>query len=134
MTLTFVDSGVLIAAARGIGPVSSAATAILLDTNRQFVSSDVVRLEVMPKPVYLKRTAEADYSRAFFTSVAIWVATTPLLTERALQHASAFGLSAIDALHSAAADLAGAEEFITTERSSKPLFRVTALRIASIHP
>jgi predicted nucleic acid-binding protein len=134
MTLTFVDSGVLIAAARGTSPVSAAATAILVDPGRQFVSSDFVRLEVLPKPIYHKQVAEADFYRAFFASVAIWAATTPLLAQRAYQHASAFGLSAVDALHVAAADLAGAEELITTERASKPLFRVTVLRIVSIHP
>lgn len=134
MTLTFVDSGVLIAAARGTGPVSAAATAVLVDPGRQFVSSDFVRLEVLPKPVYHKQVAEADFYRAFFAAVSMWAATTPILIQRAFHFAQTFGLSAIDALHVAAADISGAQELITTERSNKPLLRVTVVRVVSIHP
>jgi predicted nucleic acid-binding protein len=134
MTLTFVDSGVLIAAARGTGPVSAAATVVLVDANRQFVSSDFVRLEVLPKPVYHKQVAEAAFYQAFFAAVAAWAATTPLLIQRAFQHASAFGLSAMDSLHVAAAEVAGAQELITTERAGKPFLRVTVLRVMSIRP
>jgi predicted nucleic acid-binding protein len=134
MKLTFVDSGVLIAAACGTGPVSAAATAMLVDANRLFVSSAFVRLEVLPKPVCHKQVAEAAFYQAFFAAVAAWAATTPLLIQRAFQHASAFGLSAMDSLHVAAADLAGAQELVTTERAGKPLLRVTVVRVTSIHP
>ncbi len=134
MTITYVDSGVLIAAARGLGPVSLAATAIITDPNRQFISSDFVRLEVLPKPIYHHQTTETDFYRAFFATVGTWVATSPLLAERAFQRAATFGLSAIDAAHIAAAELANADEFVTTEQSAKPMFRVTSLRIVSIHP
>jgi len=42
------------------------------------------------------------------------------------------GLSALDALHVAAAKCSGAEEFITTERPTTPLFRVTGLVITTL--
>lgn len=49
MTRTFIDSGVLIGAARGTDAVSGKARAVLTDANRQFIASDLVRLEVLPK-------------------------------------------------------------------------------------
>jgi hypothetical protein len=42
------------------------------------------------------------------------------------------GLSGLDALHIAAAKLSEAEEFITPERVTKPLFRVTGIVITTI--
>jgi hypothetical protein len=36
----------------------------------------------------------------------------------------------MDALHLAAAHLAGADEFITTERPQKPIYRSTLVRVA----
>ena len=45
MKLTFVDSGVLIAAARGQPELQEPASAVLVDPIREFASSDFVRLE-----------------------------------------------------------------------------------------
>jgi hypothetical protein len=42
------------------------------------------------------------------------------------------GLAALDALHLAAAVSTGAEEFITTEKPGKPLYRATDIRVRSI--
>ncbi len=134
MILTFVDSGVLIAAARGSGPLSAPAMAILGDPSRQFVSSDFVRLEVVPKPEYLKRHAEIAFYQAFFDATHLWVLSTPTLVRRAFELASTYGLAAMDALHIAAAQLAYADELVTTEQPSKPMFRIPSLRVLSIHP
>jgi hypothetical protein len=49
---TFLDTGVLIAAARGQDVASIAALNILDDQSREFVSSPFVKLEVLPKAVY----------------------------------------------------------------------------------
>lgn len=92
MTRTLIDSGVLIAAARGTDPVSAKAQAVLVDASRQFISSDLVRLEVLPKPIYFKRAAEVAYYQAFFAIVQDWVAITPALIQLALQRAGEFGL------------------------------------------
>ncbi|MGO8816452.1 MAG: hypothetical protein ACLQVG_17590 [Terriglobia bacterium] len=45
-----------------------------------------------------------------------------------------FDLHAMDALHIAAALSVGAEEFITSERSEKPINNLTALTVRTIHP
>jgi hypothetical protein len=57
--LTFVDAGVLIAAARGGSIQTGRAMDILDDPERQFASSAFVRLEVLPQALFNKRTAEA---------------------------------------------------------------------------
>jgi predicted nucleic acid-binding protein len=130
---SFIDAGVLIAAARGTQAVSAAAMQILSDPDRTFLSSLFVRLEVQPKPVYFKKEAEQLFYESYFAAVS---ENSPLegLPERALTIAGRFGLSAIDALHVAAAEALGADELVTTERPGKPLLRVTLLPIISIQP
>ena len=72
MTITFVDAGVLIAAARGTTEVSARAMVILDDPARSFASSEFIRLEVLPKAVFNGKTNEAEFYRKFFDAVAHW--------------------------------------------------------------
>ena len=58
MRRTFVDAGVLIAAARATGALGVRALAVFDAADRLFVSSAFVRLEVLPKAVYFRRAAE----------------------------------------------------------------------------
>jgi len=51
---TFLDSGVLIAAARGTGAQGTRALALFNDPDRVFVTSEFVRMEVFPKAIYYK--------------------------------------------------------------------------------
>lgn len=132
MKSTFIDSGVLITAATGMGELSERAMEVLDDPGRTFVSSDYVRLEVLPKAVYYRNDEEAEYYRAFFESVSRWAQSSPDLARRALDLACQFGLGARDALHVAAAEREGAEELVTSEGPTKPLFRVTSMLITSI--
>jgi hypothetical protein len=55
--LTFVDSGVLIAAARGADEVARRAMTVLDDPDRTFASSALVRLEVLPKALRHDRSS-----------------------------------------------------------------------------
>ena len=52
MTRTFLDSGVLIAAARAIGTLGTRALALFNDPHRVFVTSEFVRMEIFPKAIY----------------------------------------------------------------------------------
>ena len=47
--LIYVDSGVLLAAARGVDAIAQEAFAVLDDPDAQFASSIFVKLEVLPK-------------------------------------------------------------------------------------
>ena len=61
MKRTFVDTGVLIAAARGSPSVAAAAMKILADPEREFASSVFVQLETLPKAVYFRRSEELRF-------------------------------------------------------------------------
>ena len=132
MRRTFVDAGVLIAAARATGALGVRALAVFDAADRLFVSSAFVRLEVLPKAVYFRRAAEVAFYEDFFAAVEQVVPWSTALIQHAYTEACDAGLSGFDALHMAAAKSCGAEEFITTERPTKPLFRVTGIVVTSI--
>jgi len=132
MKLTFIDSGVLVAAARGVEDISKKALEILQDSDREFASSIFVKLEVLPKAVYNRQADEAEFYETFFNAVAYWVNDVERIIEEAYRIACSYGLAAMDSLHLAAALLIGAEEFVTTEKSTKPMYRVTGIQIISI--
>jgi predicted nucleic acid-binding protein len=134
MPITFVDAGVLIAAARGMNTVSARAMAILDDPNRSFASSEFIRMEVLPKAIFNRKLSEVEFYTEFFRAVSYWPGNLDAVAARAYELAVEFGLAAMDALHLAAAVAVGAEEFITTEKRTKPLHRATTIRVRSIQP
>jgi predicted nucleic acid-binding protein len=133
LTRTFLDAGVLIAAARGNEPSSRRAFEILDDAGRSFVSSPFVRLEVLPKAIFNKRFAEVAFYEAYFDSVEAWVTPDQELLGEASRLAAHFGLSAIDALHVAAASVAGVDELVTSEKPGRPIHRVSSPVVKTIH-
>jgi predicted nucleic acid-binding protein len=132
MIITFIDAGVLIAAARGRTEVSAQAMAVLDDPDRIFASSEFVRLEVLPKALFNQNADEADFYNAFFGAVTHWPTSNDAVVRHAYEIGVRLGLAALDALHAAAAISAGAEELVTTEKRTKPLHRVTDIRVRSI--
>jgi predicted nucleic acid-binding protein len=134
MTRTFVDAGLLIAAARGNHEAHSRAQGVLGDPLREFVSSDFVKLEVLPKAIYHKSNPEADFYEEFFRSVAVMVPIDHQLSGTAYAEAVSSGLSAVDSLHVAAAHLGGAEELVTTEKETKPIHRTRRIKVVTIRP
>lgn len=121
--LAFVDAGVLIAAARGDDEVAERAIEILDDPDVRFASSIFVKLEVLPKPLYQNKKDEVLFYEAFFASVAAWAEPSPELIQNAYEEAISSGLSAIDALHISSAAIVNADEFVTTEKLSRPIHR-----------
>jgi predicted nucleic acid-binding protein len=132
--LTFVDSGVLIAAARGTEEVARLAMTVLDDPDRSFASSALVRLEVLPKALRNHREAETRFYETYFQSVTAWASIGEPLATKAFSQARDSDLHAMDALHIAAALSVGAEEFVTSERSEKPINKITAIAVRTIHP
>ena len=132
MIRTFLDSGVLIAAARATGVLGTRALALFNDPDRVFVTSAFVRMEIFPKAIYYKRQSEVAFYEDFFADVEQIVPISTPFVDLAYTEACQAGLSGLDALHIAAAKSCGAEEFITTERPTKPLFRVTGIAIKTI--
>jgi predicted nucleic acid-binding protein len=129
---TFVDADVLIYAARGIGGPSAKALQILSDPNREFVASDLLRLEVLPKAHFHNRSLETSFYETYFDAVIAWAACGDRLVSSALELAQKYGLGAMDALHLTAAEIVGAKEFVTAEKPTSPIFRVSSIQTRSI--
>lgn len=132
MKMTFIDSGVLVTAARGVGEDSEKALEFLADSSREFASSKFIKMEVIPKAIYNRKTAEAEFYQSFFGAVTYWANDIEKVIQEAYQIADQYGLAAMEALHIAAALSVGAEEFVTTEKKTKPMFRVSSIKIISI--
>ncbi|MBI2921575.1 MAG: type II toxin-antitoxin system VapC family toxin [Planctomycetes bacterium] len=130
--LTFVDADVLIAAARGTPDISDAAIAILEDPDRTFASSDFIRLEVLPKSTFTGRDEELAFYEEFFAGVTAWPPDANDVVRVALGEAKRSGLSALDALHVAAARVVGAEELVTGEKLGRPIHRTNLVRVVSL--
>ena len=132
MILTFIDSGVLLSAANGEGKIAEKALEILEDSNREFASSEFVKLELIPKAIYNKQTEEAQFYEEFFSAVTYWTTDLEKVVQDAYDIGCQYGLAAMDALHIAAALSLEASEFITTEKPTKPMFRVSSIKLISI--
>lgn len=129
MIRTFLDSGVLLAAARSLQRDRDRALQILGDPDRTFLTSPFVHLELVPKAIFNKRRLERAFYEEYFTA-AEWFRDLDTIEAAAHVEAAKAGLAAMDALHLAAAHLARADEFITTERPEKPIYRSALVRVA----
>ncbi|NJM75841.1 MAG: PIN domain-containing protein [Acaryochloridaceae cyanobacterium RU_4_10] len=132
MMLSFIDSGVLIAAARGDSSRSQKALDILADGDRIFGSSIFIQLEILPKSVCYKQTLEQEFYESFFQGVVHWMRDLDTLTQSAYELACTYGLSGFDALNVAAAILLKADEFITTEKPTKQMYRVPSIQFVTV--
>lgn len=132
---TYLDTGVLLAAFAGKEKISQAAFAVLDDPDREFVITDFLKLELLPKPTFFKKTEEVDFYNDFFSIALETLETTPAKTAAALGLACEYGLSAIDAIHLQTAIEANIFEFVTTEKITKAFFRITnpSFQLTSIH-
>lgn len=133
MIRTFVDSGVLIYAARAEGLIAQKALDVLKDPDRVFASSIFVKMEVLPKAIYNSQTDEVEFYEEFFRGVVYWATDIERIIQNAYQESSQFGLGAMDALHVAAAVSVGATEFITNEKPNKSIHRTQSIKVISIH-
>jgi predicted nucleic acid-binding protein len=129
---TFLDSGVLLKAWRG-EELAAQALAVLSDDHREFFSAQMVRLELLPKLRFEKRDAEIAFYESFFASAKAIEPLSAELGREAELLATRYGLSGPDALQIAAALRHRVQEFYTTEKPTKPLFRVRELKVISLH-
>jgi predicted nucleic acid-binding protein len=128
---TFLDSGVLLTAWRGRD--AEAALSIMEDPRRQFCTSQLVKLELLPKPAFYKQVAEIEFYQTHFRATQGEEPLSVELGEEAEKLARQYGIAAVDALHLAAAIRQGADEFVTAEKPGKPMFRVRGIAVKSIH-
>ena len=131
--ISFIDAGVLIAAARGNHYLSEKALTVLEDGDRQFAASIFLKLEVLPKAIYQQQQAEIRFYETYFDAVTHWEKDIEKIIALGYEQASRFGLGAMDALHVAAAILIGADELITTEKSQRSIHRTSSITIISLY-
>ena len=125
---TFFDSGVLIAAARLLDPDAERALKFLEEPDRVFLTSPFVYLEVVPKATFYKRRLERSFYDRYFKD-AVWFREVDKIETTAQTEAIKAGLGAMDALHLSAAYLSRADEFITTEKPTKPIHRSSLVKV-----
>jgi len=106
---------------------------VMEDESREFLTSDAVKLEVLPRPTFEKRRAEVAFYNDYFDVITASEPFSAELGDEALLLAKKYGLAAIDALHLASAIRQGADEFITSELPGKPMFRVVGIKVVSLH-
>ena len=135
MKIRFLDSGILIAAARAEeDKISIEALKLIDDPDVKLASSNLVKLEILPKAIYNKNKEEALFYDEFFQSVSIFIKIDEALIEKALEEAQKIGSKAMDALNIVTAHQAGAEEFFTIEKKEKPLFRTKLVTVKNLFP
>jgi predicted nucleic acid-binding protein len=130
--LTFVDADVLIAAAKGTEAISRRALSILEDTARQFVSSPFLELETIPQAEHRGDADVLAFYQAFFGAVSRQVTALADIVAGARDESRTHGIAAMDALHVAAAAIAGVDEFVTGEKLTKPIHRTGRVRVVCI--
>ena len=128
MTRTFLDAGVLIAATRGAPEEQDQALSVLRDTDRKFLTSIFLYLEVAPKAIFHRKQLEHRFYRRYFRG-AQWCNDTRGIANLARRECAHHGLGAMDGLHTAAACLLEADELITTEKPAKSIYRSTLVRV-----
>lgn len=116
MARVFLDSGVLVTAARGEYPLKSAARQLLSDPSHSFLTSPFVYLETAPKARYNQRTLELAFYQIFFEH-AEWMRDVQQIVELGIDLAERYGVGPMDALHIAAAVLLEADELVTVGES-----------------
>ncbi|BAQ63149.1 hypothetical protein GM3708_3555 (plasmid) [Geminocystis sp. NIES-3708] len=133
MIKTFIDSGVLIFAARGEGELAEKALSILEDSDREFASSIFIQLEILPKAIYNKKQTEINFYNTYFEAVSYWATDLEKIIKQGLEEASNYSTGAMDSLHIASAKLLEVDEFITNEKPNKSIHRSQSINIISLY-
>lgn len=132
MTPNYLDAGVLIAGWSGTASDRLAVNILLTDKRRAFVGSDFLLIETLPKAIYHKNKIEVTFYERFFNRTTEWIKITDKLMLAAFDEASRTGLSGLDALHVVCARAAGADQLITTEKITKPIFRTSLVTVTTL--
>ena len=122
MPRVFVDSGVLILAARGDSSLRDPALRWLEDPASTFLTSPFVYLEVVPQAAFHRRSTELQFYELFF-SHAESLDDTAQIVHHAVTISTRHGVAPMDALHAAAAALLRADLLLTAEKPGKSIYR-----------
>lgn len=132
-TRTYLDANLLIyVSMNAFAPISVKVLSLIADTNREFVASDVLILETLPKPKFHKQIASVDFLENYFSICVRHIKMNQKVTIAAFDEACKYGIGGIDALHLASAKEAGAAEFITNEKKTKAIYKTKLVKVRHI--
>jgi predicted nucleic acid-binding protein len=133
MKRTYLDTNVLIEVFQGRqNEYYRRIMEVLNDPLRQWVVSDFLALELLPKPTFYRREEEVEFMQTFLRSAAQHIAASSQVVQKAIYVASSYDVAPMDALHVAAAWEAHVDEFLTLEKPSHPICRVQEISIRSL--
>jgi hypothetical protein len=112
--------------------LSGPALRLMDDEEREFVTSQMVRLELLPKAVFERRAREVAFYEAHFSECIACEPLSEALGAEGERLAARYGLAGPDALQLCAAVRRGVEEFYTSEKPGKPMFRVKEVKVISL--
>ncbi len=127
--LDYLDSSVLISGSTENPLYAEKLLELLSETNRKFVASGWLRLEVLPKPTHNKQMYSVLFLETYFATCTLEISFSTELVQSAYDLACIYGLSGFDALHIASAIEAKASEFITVEKRTKPMYKIQELTV-----
>ena len=134
MTLRiYPDTCVFIAALAGEVQGDTSILNFFYSEDRKLLTSCFVYLEVLPKPIFNRKFEHVERVKALFSQCDEIIEIHDDVVCHAMHLSSKYDLSAMDALHVAAAIEGRADEFVTMEKPTKPLFRVEELRVVSLY-
>ncbi len=127
----FLDANVIIAMFRGSNDIARKAFEIINDSEIQIICSDALWLELMPKPLFNKNQEEVEFYQTIFdrSEYANW--DLAVLND-AKNIAKGYGIAAMDAIHISTAVHSKVDSFYTTEKHTKPMFRVPNIKVISL--
>lgn len=128
---TFFDSCVLLTAHDARHKDAEAALALI--ERREFYTSEMVKLELLPKAVFFKQAKEVEFYETIFAAAAGCQPLNEALAANALSLAKETGMAAADALNLAAAITLGCDEFVTCELPGKAMYRARQIRVVTLH-
>ena len=129
----YVDTNIWITAIQASGPESMRALEVIEDPERELLISAYVRLEVLPKPRFHNRQDQVENFTVMFSQAEDLPLYQSAIVNNAIDIAATHDLTPIDALHISTAMHGHAQEFVTLEKPTKPMFRVTEMTMVSIY-
>jgi len=131
MIRVFLDAGVLIGAFKGEPDIREAAFAILGCPHLEFWYSPLLDLEVTLQAAHHKQADEMSFYAEYFKHANCYGDLNRMLEIGAPQ-ARKHGITVVDALHVAAANLCKCSFLVTTEKATRPMFRTSLVKVISI--
>lgn len=127
----YVDSCVLILALQAQEEdLAARLMAEITDPAVRYIFSPLVELEVLPKPTKRFPDQAAFFNAWFANAERIWYSDDVHLT--ALDQAKNYDIAPMDAAHVATAIVGKADELITGEKPTKPMFNTKDMKVRSV--